>query len=73
MERLYDVKQAAEMLAVSPWTIRAYVRTGKLRPIRMGRLVRLQAEELEKFVALAKVQVEEVDAVVKHEKENEIG
>ena len=52
--QLFDVKKAAEMLAVSPWTVRAYIRAGKLRPIRVGRLVRLDEQELENFVASAK-------------------
>jgi excisionase family DNA binding protein len=53
--KLYDVKGAAELLAISPWTVRAYIRDGKLRPIRVGRLVRLEEQELERFVASAKV------------------
>ena len=51
---LYNVKQAAKMLAVSHWTVRALIRSGKLRPVRVGRLVRLDEQELEKFVSLAK-------------------
>lgn len=51
MNRLYDVNAAARQLAVSPWTIRAYIRQGKLHPVRIGRLVRLDEEELSKFVA----------------------
>ena len=50
MNQLYDVKAAARQLAVSPWTVRAYIRQGKLRPVRIGRLVRLDEEELSKFV-----------------------
>jgi excisionase family DNA binding protein len=50
MKPLLDVKGAAEALAVSPWTIRAYIRDGKLRAVRIGRLVRLEAAELERFV-----------------------
>lgn len=53
MKELHDVKGAAALLAVSPWTVRAYIRTGKLRPVRFGRLVRLTTEELERFVAEA--------------------
>jgi excisionase family DNA binding protein len=49
--QLYDVNAAARLLAVSPWTIRAYIRNGKLRPVRIGRLVRLEGQELERFVA----------------------
>ena len=49
--QLYDVKDAARFLAVSPWTIRAYIRDGKLNPVRIGRLVRLEGQELERFIA----------------------
>lgn len=54
MEPLYDVKAAARLLSVSPWTVRAYIRQGKLRPFRIGRLVRLDEQELERFVSEAK-------------------
>jgi excisionase family DNA binding protein len=54
MEALRDVKGAAQLLAVSPWTIRAYIRQGKLRAVRLGRLVRLDQEELARFIAKAK-------------------
>lgn len=54
MKPLYDIKAAAQLLAVSPWTVRAYIRDGKLQPVRLGRLVRLDEEELQKFVADAK-------------------
>lgn len=53
MEPLLNVKDAANLLAVSPWTIRAYIREGKLRPVRIGRLVRLDEQELRRFVAEA--------------------
>jgi excisionase family DNA binding protein len=56
MKALHDVKDAAVLLAVSPWTVRAYIRAGKLKPIRLGRLVRLDEEELSKFVASSKQQ-----------------
>jgi excisionase family DNA binding protein len=52
--KLFDVRGAAEVLAISPWTVRALVREGKLRPVRVGRLVRLDEKELEKFVCEAK-------------------
>lgn len=50
MNQLYDVNAAARKLAVSVWTVRAYIRKGNLRPVRIGRLVRLDEEELSKFV-----------------------
>jgi excisionase family DNA binding protein len=52
--QLYDVVTAAQMLAVSTWTVRAYIREGKLCPVRIGRLVRLEGQELGRFVAEAK-------------------
>jgi excisionase family DNA binding protein len=55
MNQLYDVKGAALVLAVSPWTIRAFIRQGKLRPVRIGRLVRIDELELQKFIANAKL------------------
>jgi len=54
MKALHDVMGAAQLLAVSPWTIRAYIRQGKLRPIRIGRLIRIDELELERFITNAK-------------------
>jgi excisionase family DNA binding protein len=51
MEALLDVKDAATLLSVSPWTIRAYIREGRLRPVRIGRLVRIEERELQSFIA----------------------
>lgn len=50
MKQLYDVRDAAEILRVSPWTVRAYIRKGRLRPIRLGRLVRLEESQLQQLV-----------------------
>jgi excisionase family DNA binding protein len=52
--KLCNVRDAAQVLAVSPWTVRLYIREGRLRPIRLGSLVRLDEQELEKFVLAAK-------------------
>jgi len=54
MQPLHDVNGAAQLLAISPWTVRAYIRQGKLRPVRIGRLVRIDELELQRFVAEAK-------------------
>jgi excisionase family DNA binding protein len=53
MKPLHTVKIAGEVLAVSPWTVRSYIRDGKLIPVRLGRLVRVD-EELQRFVAEAR-------------------
>lgn len=52
--KLFTVRDAAQILSISPWTVRAYVRSGKLRPVRVGRLVRLDEQELEQFISAAK-------------------
>jgi excisionase family DNA binding protein len=54
MEALLNIRSAAKLLAVSTWTIRGYIRQGKLHPVRIGRLVRLEEEELLRFVASSK-------------------
>lgn len=51
MRPLKSVEQAAELLGISKWTVRSYIREGKLRPVRLGRRVLLPEEELERFVA----------------------
>jgi excisionase family DNA binding protein len=50
MNQLLDVVAAARLLAISPYTVRMYLRTGKLRPIRIGRRVLLEESELQRFV-----------------------
>jgi excisionase family DNA binding protein len=54
MKPLYDVKSTAQLLGVSTWTVRGYIRQGKLHPVRIGRLVRFEEEELSRFVASGK-------------------
>ena len=50
MESLKSVEKAAEFLGISSFTVRAYLRDGKLKPTRIGRRVLLRQEELERFV-----------------------
>jgi len=54
MTQLLDVKDVAKLLRISPYTIRAFIRDGRLRPIRLGRRVLLEESELERFVEEAK-------------------
>ncbi len=52
--RLVTMRQAAEYLAVSYWTIRHWVDTGKLRAVRLpgdGRLLRIEIDELDRLIA----------------------
>ncbi len=52
--RLVTMRQAAEYLAVSYWTIRHWVDTGKLRAVRLpgdGRLLCIEIDELDRLIA----------------------
>jgi excisionase family DNA binding protein len=54
MTALLDLKEAGRLLSISPWTVRAYVRAGKLNPVRIGRRVLLEEAELQRFVEESK-------------------
>jgi len=49
-KELYTVEQAAEKLQVDPETIRIWLRAGKLKGIKVGRLWRIREENLELFL-----------------------
>ena len=51
MKALKSVEEAAGLLRISPWTVRAWVKAGKLRPVRLGRRILLSEAELERLVA----------------------
>ena len=50
MEKLLDVKQVSELLAVRESTLRAWVFQRKIPFIRVGRLVRFRPSVLEKWL-----------------------
>jgi len=54
MSPLVDLKEAGRLLSISPWTVRVYIKSGKLIPVRIGRRVLLQETELQRFVEAAK-------------------
>jgi len=47
MERLLKIKEAAELLAVNPETVRRLIRKGKLKAVKIGRLWRIRKEDIE--------------------------
>ena len=51
MQPLKSVEQAAKLLGISPWTVRSYIRDGKLQPVRLGRRVLLPEEELQRLIS----------------------
>lgn len=44
-----DVREAGRLLALSPHTIRAYIRKGRIKAVRVGRRVLVPAAELERL------------------------
>ncbi len=51
--QLLDINASAKALSISPWTVRAFIREGKIHPIRIGRRVLLETSELERCIAEA--------------------
>ncbi len=54
MEALIPVDKAAELLGISPWTVRLYIRNRKLAAVHIGRRVLIEQSELRKFVEQAR-------------------
>jgi excisionase family DNA binding protein len=50
MERLLTPEEAARILAVSPKSVREWLRQGKLKGVKVGRLWRIRERDLEAFL-----------------------
>ena len=51
MERLINIKAASRKLGgLSVWTLRAWVRDGKLKQTKVGRRIMFRESDLESFV-----------------------
>ena len=51
MEQLaFGLRQAAEALGLSHWTLRAWVRQGKVQAVRLGRRVLIEPSELQRLI-----------------------
>lgn len=44
------LKDAAAAVGLSPWTLRHWIRQGRLRAVRLGRRVMLEPGELQRLV-----------------------
>lgn len=54
-EHLYSVRQVADTLGVHPETIRRLIHDGRLDAVRIGRVLRVEANSLAGFVARQRV------------------
>ena len=50
-ERLLTLVEVADLLRVSPHTVRAWVRKGKLHPVRICRRLLFDPSEVSRFLA----------------------
>jgi len=50
MRKLLSIKEASELLALKPATIRAWLLRRKLPRVNCGRAVRIPVEAIEKFI-----------------------
>jgi excisionase family DNA binding protein len=53
MAPLYTVNQAAALLQFKPWTVRQWVRAGKLGAIKLGGEWRIREQDLMAFIEAA--------------------
>lgn len=49
MEKFYDCKQIADIYGVSIRTVWEWIKSGKLKAVRVGKLYRIRKEDLEEF------------------------
>jgi len=49
MNDLFSIAETAEKLAISAWTIRAHLKRGAIKPVRVGRRVLIPRKELERL------------------------
>lgn len=50
MDKVYTPQQAAEILAISEKTLMNWLRAGKIKGVKIGRLWRIMEQDLEEFL-----------------------
>ena len=48
--RIYTVKEVADLLKVSKMTVSRYIKAGKLKSSKLGRMYRIADDDLRKFL-----------------------
>jgi excisionase family DNA binding protein len=51
MEELLSINRAAELLSISPWTIRAWITQGKIGSVKLGSRRLVSQSELNRLIA----------------------
>jgi excisionase family DNA binding protein len=55
---LIGIQEAAAAIGLSPWTVRQYVRNGRIRGVKIGRRVLIEPRELERLVESGQIGAE---------------
>jgi excisionase family DNA binding protein len=50
-ELVYSIPQTASKLNLSPWTIRAWIRSGKIAAVKLGRRVMIEPSEIDRLIS----------------------
>lgn len=50
IEKLYTIKEVAEELDLNPQTVQRFVREGRMKSIRVGRVYRIKEAHLDEFI-----------------------
>ena len=50
-QKLFTVEQAASVIGLSAWTIRAWIAQGRLRSLKLGKRRMVPAEEVERVTS----------------------
>lgn len=54
MEKTYTPEEAAEILKVIPYTVRKWLRDGKIKGTKLGRMWRISESELKRLLSAEK-------------------
>jgi len=57
MERMLTLKEVAQILKVHPLTVYEWVKAGKLRAYKLGRVYRVAEKDLEVFLASSSTEI----------------
>jgi excisionase family DNA binding protein len=56
MEQLaLGLRQAAEAVGLSHWTLRAYIKQGRIRALKIGRRVLIEPSELQRLIEQGRI------------------
>jgi len=50
VDQIYTTEQVAKLLQIHPLTVLKYIKAGKLRAIKLGRVYRIRESALQKFL-----------------------